>query len=90
MINEDHLEQLCLNWFRGGGYEYANGYHIAHDGPAPEREDYKQVLLTARLLDALQRINPQNPVPTLEEQTVYVMHMLNEELLRSVRLLGVA
>jgi len=73
MITEDQLEQLCLNWFREGGYEYANGYDIAHDGDAPEREDYKQVLLTDRLLDALQCINPQIPVPTLEEQVVHVL-----------------
>lgn len=73
MITEDQLEQLCLNWFREGGYEYANGYDIAHDGEAPEREDYKQVLLIGRLLDVLQRINPQIPVPTLEEQVVHVL-----------------
>ena len=73
MITEDQLEQLCLSWFRDGGYEYANGYDIAHDGVAPERTDYKQVLLTGRLLDALQQINPQIPVPTLEEQVVYVL-----------------
>ena len=73
MITEDQLEQLCLNWFREGGYEYANGYDIAHDGDSPEREDYKQVLLTGRLLNALQRINPQIPVPTLEEQVIHVL-----------------
>ena len=73
MITEDQLEQLCLDWFREGGYEYANGYDIAHDGETPEREDYKQVLLTGRLLDVLQRINPQIPVPTLEEQVVHVL-----------------
>ena len=25
MITEDQLEQLCLDWFREGGYEYAYG-----------------------------------------------------------------
>jgi len=42
MITEDQLEQLCLDWFREGGYDVANDYNIAHDGEAPEREDYKQ------------------------------------------------
>ena len=32
MITEDQLEKLCLDWFREGGYEYVNGYDIAHDG----------------------------------------------------------
>lgn len=53
MITEDQLEQLCLDWFREGGYEYANGYDISHDGEASEREDYKQVLaaLISRIKD---------------------------------------
>lgn len=73
MITEDQLEQLCLDWFRDGGYEYANGYDIAPDGDRPEREDYKQIILTGRLLDALQRINPQIPTATLEEQVVHIL-----------------
>lgn len=73
MITEDNLEQLCLDWFREVGYEVANGYDIAHDGDVPEREDYKQILLTGRLLDTLQRINPRIPVCTLEEQVVHVL-----------------
>ena len=73
MITEDQLEQLCLDWFRDGGYEYANDYDIAHDGEAPERKDYRQVILCGRLRDALQRINPQIPVTTLEEQVVHVL-----------------
>jgi type I restriction enzyme, R subunit len=73
VINEDQFEQLCLNWFREGSYEYANGYDIAHDGEAPEREDYKQIILTGRLLYALQRINPQIPVATLDEQIVRIL-----------------
>ena len=73
MINEDQLEQLCLDWFREAGYEYANGYDIAHDGDSPEREDYRQIILNGRLLDALQRINPHIPMATLEEQVGHVL-----------------
>lgn len=86
MVTEDQLEQLCLGWFREGGYEYANGYDIAHDmvngearegtlgyGEAPGQEDYKQVLLTGQLLYALQRINPHISRTTLKEQFVHVM-----------------
>ncbi|MGV6816914.1 MAG: type I restriction endonuclease subunit R [Thiotrichales bacterium] len=66
-INEDQLEQHCLDWFREVGYDYANGYDIAPDGEASEREDYRQIVLTGRLLDALARINPQIPQSALEE-----------------------
>ena len=32
MITEDQLEQLCLDWFKETGYEYAYGLDIAPDG----------------------------------------------------------
>ena len=73
ITTEDQLEQLCIDWFREGGYEYAYGPEIAHDGATPEREDYKQVILTGRMLEALQRINPHIPRSTLEEQVVHVL-----------------
>lgn len=66
-ITEDQLEQLCLSWFRESGYEYACGPDIAYDGDTPERADYRQVILTERLLSALQRINPHIPQPALGE-----------------------
>ncbi len=67
---ENQLEQLCLNWFRDVGYEVAFGPDLAHDGDAPERVDYRQVILTGRFLSALQRINPHIPVSVLEEQVL--------------------
>lgn len=73
MITEDQLEQQCIEWFREGSYEYAYGPNIAHDGDAPERADYKQVVLNSRLLSALQRINPHIPVQILEEQVVHIL-----------------
>jgi len=66
-ITEDKLEQICLDWFRVGGYDYAFGPDIAHDGDTPERSDYQQVVLIGRLLAALQKINPHIPIESLEE-----------------------
>jgi type I restriction enzyme R subunit len=67
MINEDHLEQLCLSWFRDEGYNYAYGPDIAHDGETPERADYRQVILTDRLTSAIERFNPHLPAGAIEE-----------------------
>ena len=66
MITEDQLEQLCIDWFKETGYQYANGYDIAPDGALPERADYRQILLTERLLSQLKVINPQLPEEALE------------------------
>jgi len=71
-ITEDHLEQVCLDWFRAQGYTYAYVPDIAFDGDMPERADYLQVVLTGRLLAALQKINPHIPVATLEEAALTV------------------
>lgn len=72
MITEDQLEQICLEWFREGCYEYAFGPDIAHDGESPERVDYRQVVLPGRLLVAMQKINPHIPVAVLEEAALAV------------------
>lgn len=66
MITEDQLEQLCIDWFKETGYQYANGYDIAPDGASPERTDYRQILLTERLLSQLKVINPQLPEEAIE------------------------
>ncbi len=66
MITEDQLEQLCLDWFKSIGYDYANGYDIAPDGNIPERSDYRQIILSGRLIEQLQKINPHIPTATLE------------------------
>jgi type I restriction enzyme R subunit len=72
MITEDQLEQLCLGWFRAQGYSYAYGPDISHDGDTSERSDYLQVVLTERLLSALQIINPLIPLATLEEAALTI------------------
>lgn len=66
MITEDQLEQLCLDWFKSIGYDYVCGYDIAPDGESPERSDYRQIVLSDRLLSQLQKINPHIPVSVLE------------------------
>jgi type I restriction enzyme R subunit len=66
MLNEQQLEELCLNWFQQVGWRFAHGPDIAPDSSAPERTDYRQVVLRERLLAALARINPQIPAAALE------------------------
>lgn len=67
MITEDALEQHCLEWFAEGGWEIANGPDLAPEGDAPERADYRQVLLLADLEAAIARINPHVPQSAIEQ-----------------------
>ena len=58
IITEDHLEQQCLEWFQDIGYSHVFAPDLDSDGSKPERSDYRQVILAARLHTALQRLNP--------------------------------
>ncbi len=78
MITEDQLEQLCLDWFQSIGYDTICGYDIAPDGDslsgrgAPERSDYRQIILHDRLLNCLELINPHIPLASLEQVAIQV------------------
>lgn len=77
MLNEQQLEKLCLSWFQQVGWRFAHGPDIAPDSSAPERTDYRQVVLRERLLAALARINPQIPGAALE-QAVHALQTVSE------------
>ena len=66
-FSESEVEDAALEWLSGLGYTVAQGPDIAPEGPTPERTSYDEVLLTSRLRDALQRLNPHLPTETLEE-----------------------
>lgn len=67
MMNEQQLEELCLGWFQETGWRFVHGLDIAPDSGAPERTDYRQVILGERLLASLARINPHIPAAALEQ-----------------------
>ena len=47
-MTEDQLEQEALGWLADVGYQHRYGPDLAPDGSAPERRDYRQVLLVER------------------------------------------
>ena len=57
-LNESAIETLAIDLFKRQGYSYIYGLDIAPDGPTSERSRYEDVILTARLEQALRRINP--------------------------------
>lgn len=61
-MTEDQLEQEMIGWLVEAGYTHICGYDIAPDGPAPERDDYRQPLLLERLRNAIARLNPAIPL----------------------------
>lgn len=77
MLNEQQLEELCLGWFQDAGWRFVHGPDIAPDSSAPERSDYRQVVLRERLLTALARINPHIP-PAALEQAAHALQTVSE------------
>lgn len=65
-LSEDQLEQWCLEWFQEIGYTFIHGPLLAPDGETPERDNYRQVVLTGRLQAALKRLNPEVPAASIE------------------------
>jgi type I restriction enzyme R subunit len=74
-MTEDQLEQEALAWLQDVGYTHLYGPDIAHDGPAPERANYRQVLLPFRLREAIQRLNPNIPSAAREDAIKQVLDM---------------
>jgi type I restriction enzyme R subunit len=74
LIDESMAEQAALDWFEELGYQRVFGPDIAPQGAEQERENYKQIVLTDRLLTALARINPHIPASILEDAARQVVH----------------
>ncbi len=74
-MTEDQLEQETLGWLSEVGYAHLYGPDIAHDGNNPERESYRDVLLTMRLRTAIARLNPQVPLAAREDALRQVLEL---------------
>lgn len=74
-MTEDQLEQETLAWLQDVGYSHAYGPDLAHDGPAPERSSYRQVLLAGRLRAAIDGLNPGIPAAAREDALKQVLDL---------------
>lgn len=84
-MTEDQLEQQCLEWFAETGWEVAYGPDLAPDGSAPERADYRQVLLLTDLEAALRQLNPQIPASAIEQAVAVVRQVSGLDTVTSNR-----
>jgi type I restriction enzyme R subunit len=74
-MTEDQLEQEALGWLADVGYTRLYGPDIAPDGPNPERADYRQVILRARLHDAIHRLNPEIPTAAKDDALKQILDL---------------
>ena len=74
-MTEDQLEQEALGWLADVGYTVVYGPDIAPDGPAPGRDNYRQVILTGRLRAAIDRLNSGVPAAARADAFKQVMDL---------------
>lgn len=74
-MTEDQLEQETLGWLAEVGYTHLYGPDIAHEGDNPERQSYRDVLLSMRLRTAIARLNPQIPLAAREDALRQVLEL---------------
>ena len=84
-INEEDLEDISIEWFKDIGYSFVHGPNLAPDGPSPEREDFRQTILTERLYSALKKLNPGVPAATIESSVLQLTNPNIPGLLSSNR-----
>ncbi len=66
-FTESDVEAAALEWLEKAGWRIAHGSDIAPDAPSAERASYGEVVLSRRLRDALERLNPGLPAEAREE-----------------------
>lgn len=65
-ITENEIEIIAISYLQSLGYIHLQGPDISPDGEHPER-DYNEVVLKTRLIDAIDRLNPELPIEAKEE-----------------------
>jgi type I restriction enzyme, R subunit len=84
-MTEDQLEQEALAWLADVGYTHVYGPDIGPDGTAPERDNYRQVLLLQRLRGAIDRLNPAVPQAARDDALAQVIDLGTPALLAANR-----
>ena len=84
-MNEDQLEQHCLEWFRANSWGVEYGPDIAPDSDRPERRDYREIILKRYLQESLEKINPHLPFNAIEQAIALVLKSESLDLITNNR-----
>ena len=84
-LNESTVEAATLAWFGELGYTLAHGPDLAPGEPAAERGGFGDVMLVARLREAIWRLNPAIPEEAREDALRKVMRLSTPSLVQTNR-----
>src|SRR5664280_815317 len=80
-MTEGIVEEAALDYFRSLGYHTLSGPILAPEGTKPERSSYEQVILTGRLQDAIERINPEASPAVVNGAILHLQRAESQNLL---------
>ena len=86
-VSESTVEAAALDWLVETGWGRRFGPSIAPGEPAAERVSYEEVVLTRRLADAVDRLNPTAPATAREDALRRVLRLDAPTAVRRNRLL---
>ena len=84
-ITEAVVEDATLSWFEELGYKIGHGPHIAPGEPEAERDSLSEVVLTRRLREVIERLNPDLPAEVREDALRKVQRLGAPSLVHSNR-----
>jgi type I restriction enzyme R subunit len=84
-MTEDQLEQETLAWLIDVGWQHRHGPELSPEGSTPERSDYRQVLLTGRLRQAINLLNPGVPQAARDDALKQALDLGTPSLLAANR-----
>lgn len=84
-LNESTVEVAALTWFKDLGYAVGHGPHIAPGEPVAQRVSFGDVVLVARLREALTRLNPMIPPEAREDALRKVLRVAQPSLIQTNR-----
>lgn len=80
-ITENQIELFAIDLLEKQGFHYHYGPTIAHDGETPMRTGYDDVLLTAKLRNAIDRLNPKVPQSARDDALKQVQRIHSPQLI---------
>jgi type I restriction enzyme R subunit len=80
-ITENIIEASAIEILQSLGWEYANGKELSPEGLFCERENYQQIILIARLRNAIAKLNTHIPADAQEAAVQKVLRIFSPDLL---------
>ena len=80
-ITEDDIENLAIELLKKQGFQHSFGPEVAPDEVQPFRTSYEEVLLSDKLREAIDRLNPDISAPVKENAFNQVQRIHSEQLI---------